>query len=175
MATETNVQEDALCFMAMGPSLLQKLAVGSSWRLAVGGWWRLAVGGWRLAVFLRTALHITHFGCKIYQPRPKCTATCMIPYPPKTCKQTHPKEPLVLLNNACFQPLDTHNKKKSFPALDHIYSILQKKMSQQAPGHRPNTLCHAVIYALLVRLAERQVLSGSDFFSTPIKCCTIHH
>ena len=54
--------------MVMGPSLLQRLAVGGWWRLAavggwrlvvgegwrrlvVGGWWRLAaVGGWRLAV-----------------------------------------------------------------------------------------------------------------------------
>ena len=45
--------------MAMGLSLLQRLAVGGSWqlgavggwRLAVGGdWWRLAVAGWRLAV-----------------------------------------------------------------------------------------------------------------------------
>ena len=41
LPTETNVHGDALCFMVMGPSLLQ--------RLAVGGWW-LAVGGWRLAV-----------------------------------------------------------------------------------------------------------------------------
>ena len=57
--TETNVHGDALCFNVMGPSLLQRLAVGGwrlavggGWRLvAVGGWWRLAaVGGWRLAV-----------------------------------------------------------------------------------------------------------------------------
>ena len=45
--TETNVHGDALCFMVMEPSLLQKLTVGGWWRLAVGGWWRLAaVGGW---------------------------------------------------------------------------------------------------------------------------------
>ena len=67
--TEMNFHGDALCFMVMGPSLLQKLAVGAWWQLAVdggwcrlvvdGGWWvaggggwqRLAVGGgWRLAV-----------------------------------------------------------------------------------------------------------------------------
>ena len=40
---------DALCFMVMGPSLLQRLAVGS-WLLVVGGGWRLAVGSWQLAV-----------------------------------------------------------------------------------------------------------------------------
>ena len=58
----------ALCFMVMGPALLQRLAVGwwlvavGGWRwlvvggrwfmgLAGGGWWRLAAGsGWRLAV-----------------------------------------------------------------------------------------------------------------------------
>ena len=40
--TERNVHRDALRFMVMGPSLLQK-----NWRLAVGGWRRLAVGGWR--------------------------------------------------------------------------------------------------------------------------------
>ena len=61
---EPNLHGDALCFMVIGLSLLQKLAVGG-WRLAVGGWWRLAaagcgcwstvrvwwglpVGGWRL-------------------------------------------------------------------------------------------------------------------------------
>ena len=43
--TETNVHGDALCVMVMGPSLLQRLAVGVWW-LAVGGWRRLAVGGW---------------------------------------------------------------------------------------------------------------------------------
>ena len=34
----------------MGPSLLQRLAVGGSWRFVVGGgwWWLAAVGGWRL-------------------------------------------------------------------------------------------------------------------------------
>ena len=55
--TETTVRGDALCLMVMGPSLLQRLAVGG-WRLAVGGWrlavgeWRrlVAVGGWPLAV-----------------------------------------------------------------------------------------------------------------------------
>ena len=56
--TETNVHGDALCFMVMGPSLLQRLAVGG-WRLVgIGGWllmavgrWQLvAVGGWRLVV-----------------------------------------------------------------------------------------------------------------------------
>ena len=35
MPTQMNVHRDALCFMVMGPSLLQ--------RSAVGGWW-LAVG-----------------------------------------------------------------------------------------------------------------------------------
>ena len=44
--TEVNVHGDALCFMVMGPSLLQRLVVGGWWQLAVGGWWRLAVGGW---------------------------------------------------------------------------------------------------------------------------------
>ena len=48
--TEKNAHGDALCFMVMGPSLLQKLAVGGSWWLAVGGWWRLVVGGWRRLV-----------------------------------------------------------------------------------------------------------------------------
>ena len=34
-----------------GPSPLQRLAVGGSWRLAVDGSWRLAVGGlWQLVV-----------------------------------------------------------------------------------------------------------------------------
>ena len=58
---ETNVHGDALCLMVLGPSLLQRLAVGGGWwglavvggwRLAAvgGGWWGLAVvGGWRLA------------------------------------------------------------------------------------------------------------------------------
>ena len=73
--TETNAHGDALRFMAMGPSLLQRVG---TWRLAVGGWWRLvAVGGWRLVVpggcpqglsltagkknaFLRTALFRLH-------------------------------------------------------------------------------------------------------------------
>ena len=66
MPTETNVHGDALCFMIMGPSLLQRLVVGGWWplaavrgwrfvvrgRLAVGGWWQLAAVGdwWRLAV-----------------------------------------------------------------------------------------------------------------------------
>ena len=40
--TETNVYRGALCFMVMGPSQLQRLAVGGSWPL-VGRW--LAVGG----------------------------------------------------------------------------------------------------------------------------------
>ena len=50
-ADETNVHGDALCFLVMALSLLQRLAVGG-WRLvAVGSRWRLAVGsGWRLAV-----------------------------------------------------------------------------------------------------------------------------
>ena len=43
--TETNVHRNALCFMVMGPSLLQRLAVGGWWRLAVGGGWRLVVPG----------------------------------------------------------------------------------------------------------------------------------
>ena len=49
--TEKSVHGDALCFMVTGPSLLQRLAVGSVWRLVgVGGWWRLAVGGrWGLS------------------------------------------------------------------------------------------------------------------------------
>ena len=42
--TETNVHGDALCFMIMGPPLLQRVAVGGGWRLAVGGW-RLVVPG----------------------------------------------------------------------------------------------------------------------------------
>ena len=45
-----NVHENILCFMVMGSSLVQRLAVGS-WRLALvavgGGWQRLAIGGWR--------------------------------------------------------------------------------------------------------------------------------
>ena len=55
MPTETNVHGDALCFMGMGHSLLQRLAVGG-WRMAVrggcSGWWRLvAVGGpWGLSL-----------------------------------------------------------------------------------------------------------------------------
>ena len=48
--TEMKVHGDALCFVVMGPSLLQRLVVGG-WRLVVGGGWRrLAVGGWRLVV-----------------------------------------------------------------------------------------------------------------------------
>ena len=42
--TEKNVHGDALCFVVMGPSLLQRLAVGG-WRLVAVGGWRLAVGG----------------------------------------------------------------------------------------------------------------------------------
>ena len=49
--TGTNVHGGALCFMVMGPSLLQRLAVGGWWMVAVGGW-RLAVGGWRLVAVL---------------------------------------------------------------------------------------------------------------------------
>ena len=41
---------DALHFLVMGPSLLQRLAVGIGWWFVIGGWWRLAVGGWRSAV-----------------------------------------------------------------------------------------------------------------------------
>ena len=37
---------DTVCFTAMGPSLLQNLAVGGSWELAVGGWLLVALGGW---------------------------------------------------------------------------------------------------------------------------------
>ena len=63
--TESNVHGDALCFMAMGPCLLQRLVVGGwrlafggGWRLAVGGWWRLAVGGWwSLGLSLRAILN----------------------------------------------------------------------------------------------------------------------
>ena len=45
--TNTNVHGDTLCFMVMGPSLLEELAVGGGWRrLVVGRGWRLAVGGW---------------------------------------------------------------------------------------------------------------------------------
>ena len=63
-ATEKNGHRDTLCFTVMGPSLLQKLAVGG-WRLAVDGGWRLAVGGWwplgavlsqKNSAFVRTAL-----------------------------------------------------------------------------------------------------------------------
>ena len=51
MPTGTNVDGDALCFMVMGPPLLQRLAVGGWWLVVVGSSWRLAVGGsWRLAV-----------------------------------------------------------------------------------------------------------------------------
>ena len=68
MPTETNLHEDALCFMGRTwarhgttEALLNNgwrlAAVGGWWRSAVGGgWWtaagswRLAVGGWRLAV-----------------------------------------------------------------------------------------------------------------------------
>ena len=74
MPTETNVHGDALCFMVMRPSLLQRLAVGGGWRLAVVGSWRLvAVGGhWGLPLravlnkrnkqsgFLRAALPAPH-------------------------------------------------------------------------------------------------------------------
>ena len=47
---ETMVHGDALCFMVMGPSLLQRLVVGGWWPLVVGGRWRLVVGGWWLGV-----------------------------------------------------------------------------------------------------------------------------
>ena len=48
--TETNVHRDALCFTVMGPSLLQRLAVGG-WQLAaVGGWRLVAVGSWHLVI-----------------------------------------------------------------------------------------------------------------------------
>ena len=51
--TETNVHGaagDALCFMGMGPSLLERLVVGGWWLAVGGGWWRLMVGGcWGLA------------------------------------------------------------------------------------------------------------------------------
>ena len=55
--TETNVHGDALCFMVIGPSLIQRLAVGGwrlatvggGWCLAVAGCWLVVVGGWRLA------------------------------------------------------------------------------------------------------------------------------
>ena len=51
MPTETNVHGDAVCFMVMGPCLLQSLAV-SGRRLVAVGVLRLvrlaAVGGWRL-------------------------------------------------------------------------------------------------------------------------------
>ena len=43
--TETHVHGDALCFLVMGPSLLQRLVVGGWWQLAVGGGWRLVVPG----------------------------------------------------------------------------------------------------------------------------------
>ena len=69
--TETNVHGDALCFMVMGPSLLQRLAVGG-WRLAaVGGWWELAVGGgwWRLAVSGRWSLGTVLQGCPSHKKK----------------------------------------------------------------------------------------------------------
>ena len=45
--TSTNVHGDTLCFMVMGPSLLQNLVVGGWWRLGFGRWqWLAAVGGW---------------------------------------------------------------------------------------------------------------------------------
>ena len=44
-----NVHGDALCFLVMGPSLLQRLAVDGWWRFAAVGGWRLAaICGWRL-------------------------------------------------------------------------------------------------------------------------------
>ena len=48
-----------LMVMVVGPSLVQRLAVGGWWLVAFGGWWGLvvgswwrlaAVGGWRLVV-----------------------------------------------------------------------------------------------------------------------------
>ena len=56
-ASRTNVHGDALCFLVIARSLLQRLAVGgwrrlvavgSGWWLAVGGWRGLEVGSWRL-------------------------------------------------------------------------------------------------------------------------------
>ena len=50
--TETNVHGGSVCFLVMGPSVLQRLAVGSWWWLAaVGGWRLVTVGGWRLVAF----------------------------------------------------------------------------------------------------------------------------
>ena len=49
--TATNVHGDSLCFLVVGHSLLQRLAVvvgGGGRRFVVGGGWRLALGGWQL-------------------------------------------------------------------------------------------------------------------------------
>ena len=43
--TETKVRGDAVRFLVMEPSLLQRLAVGGWWLAVGGGWRRLAVPG----------------------------------------------------------------------------------------------------------------------------------
>ena len=52
--TETNAQEDALCFMVKtwARRKTTETVLNNGWRLrAAGGWWRLAVGGgWQLVV-----------------------------------------------------------------------------------------------------------------------------
>ena len=58
------VHGDALCFMVLGPSQLQRLAVGG-WRLVVGSGWQLAAvgSGWRLAVGGWWSLEAVLRGC----------------------------------------------------------------------------------------------------------------
>ena len=67
--TATNVHGDALCFMVMGPFVLQRSTVGGWRRLVVCGWRLVAVGGWRSlgavlkqkrSAFLRTAPRSRH-------------------------------------------------------------------------------------------------------------------
>ena len=53
--TQTNLQEDALCFVVKTWARHNTTETGlnNGWRLAAvggGGWWRLAAGGWRLVI-----------------------------------------------------------------------------------------------------------------------------
>ena len=105
LPTETNVHGDALCFVVMGPSVVQRLAVGG-WqrlRLVVGGPWGLSLKGvlqkaTKKIWIIRAALPP---GLENDRPAPRTTVTA----PAAGCR-LRPKSAPEVLPGACQRLLD---------------------------------------------------------------------